>query len=244
MMLFMERKMPLLAPKHKTLRYERKFVDSILGISGIRAMLKYHHAGFLEPYPPRFINNIYLDSRGMKTYVDHIDGRRCRYKLRIRWYGDLLGSIEKPVLEVKNKVGHVGYKHLFNLDAFTLDSNPNYDSILSAVQSSDIPDSIKCQVSSFAPKLVNRYHRRYYVSRDKRFRVTLDSNVTYYRPAIGKELLRRSFARRNATVIELKYDGDDALDVDSVSSTFPFTLYKNSKYIDGLDTLTALYGPI
>ena len=86
-------------------RYERKSVISELTKNEIKALIKLHPAMFLESYPPRFVNNLYLDSVGMNNYFDNMAGLKERVKVRIRWYGRLFGSVEKPTLELKIKNG-------------------------------------------------------------------------------------------------------------------------------------------
>ena len=86
-------------------RYERKFFISGLKKEDIEFMVKLHPAIFREIYHERTVNNLYFDSYEMKSYLDNVSGNSQRAKVRIRWYGDLFGIIEKPVLEVKIKRG-------------------------------------------------------------------------------------------------------------------------------------------
>lgn len=44
----------------------------------------------------------------MLAYQDNLIGISDRMKVRIRWYGALLGLIEEPVLELKIKRGFLG----------------------------------------------------------------------------------------------------------------------------------------
>jgi len=93
-------------------RYERKFLVDQLDAHQVRAMVKLHPSMFYEPYPPRYVNNLYLDTEGMENYLDNVSGVGERRKVRIRWYGDLFRDIEKPMLEFKIKNGLVGTKHI------------------------------------------------------------------------------------------------------------------------------------
>ena len=80
------------------LRYERKFLVERLDASWVRALVRRHPSMFCETYPPRYVNNLYLDTLGMRHYVDNLNGTPERRKVRIRWYGDLFGDVEAPVL--------------------------------------------------------------------------------------------------------------------------------------------------
>ncbi len=91
-------------------RYERKFLVDRLDQHQVMGLIKRHPAMFCQPYPPRFINNFYLDTAHMVNYRDNVDGAADRRKVRIRWYGELMGQIENPVLEFKIKRGLVGTK--------------------------------------------------------------------------------------------------------------------------------------
>ena len=90
-------------------RYERKFFISKLTKYEVESLIKLHPAMFSEIYFPRFVNNLYFDSFNMKSYFDSVDGSPNRRKIRIRWYGDLFGDIEKPV--PNNKPGTTQHSH-------------------------------------------------------------------------------------------------------------------------------------
>ena len=64
----------------------------------VRALVKLHPSMFYEPYPPRYVNNLYLDTEDMENYLDNVSGVAERRKVRIRWYGDLFGDIGRPML--------------------------------------------------------------------------------------------------------------------------------------------------
>src|SRR5437879_6346363 len=91
-------------------RYERKFLPQEFALAEVLTLVRRHPAMFREVYPPRFVNNIYLDSPGRSDYHDHVAGVPNRSKTRVRWYGAPSGHIAMPVLEQKVKHGHVGGK--------------------------------------------------------------------------------------------------------------------------------------
>ena len=88
---------------NENLRYERKLLPLGYDLFDVLALVGQHPSGFRETYPSRWVNNIYLDSHGLDDYHDHVTGLADRSKSRIRWYGDLSGSIPKPVFERKFK---------------------------------------------------------------------------------------------------------------------------------------------
>jgi hypothetical protein len=91
-------------------RYERKFVIPKGRLSDMVAMVRRHPALFHEVYPPRAVNNIYLDTPALADYRAHVNGTADRLKTRIRWYGALRGEASNPSLEQKLKHGLVGRK--------------------------------------------------------------------------------------------------------------------------------------
>ena len=76
------------------LRYERKFVERGSGIAFVRGLVRVHSAGFRTEHPDRFVNNVYCDTPELQLFWRHLDGTSSRSKLRVRWYGDLFGTVE------------------------------------------------------------------------------------------------------------------------------------------------------
>ena len=91
--------------KTNSFRYERNFIISELDRHNVETLIKYNPAMFTEIFHKRVVNNIYFDSLHMDNLYDNKCGTSKRIKVRIRWYGNLFGLIEKPVLELKIKDG-------------------------------------------------------------------------------------------------------------------------------------------
>ncbi len=218
------------------LRYERKFLITNYSYKEVEQFVKFHPACFSAIFKERTVNNIYFDTLGMDNYHDNVDGQTKRSKVRIRWYGDLFGSITDPVLEYKLKEGLVGKKESFILNSFKLDKTFERSVIEQAV-ASRLPNEIKHQLLSLEPFLLNSYRRKYFLSRDRKFRVTVDHNLTYYKIGYHKNLFLNRSIDFNATVLELKYDVADEIQSNFVANAFPFVLTKNSKYLQGLERI-------
>jgi hypothetical protein len=120
-------------------RYERKFLVDRLDVHQVRALVKLHPAMFYEPYPPRYVNNLYLDTEELDNYQENVSGTGERRKVRIRWYGDLFGLIEKPVLEFKIKSGLVGTKVTYPFAPFTFDKQFCHRLCRELLQKADLP---------------------------------------------------------------------------------------------------------
>lgn len=180
---------------------------------------------------------IYLDTKDMTYYHENVVGARNRRKARIRWYGDLMGEIEKPVLEFKIKDGFVGTKEHYSFPSFSLDDDFNNDYFKGLLGNNDLSDEIRFYLRDLDPVLVNRYYRHYFVTKDGRFRLTVDQGMSYYniRP------LRNNFSYNHKEykniIIEIKYDRELDHKAGKISHFFPFTLTKSSKYVHGIDSV-------
>ncbi|MDZ7291270.1 MAG: VTC domain-containing protein [candidate division KSB1 bacterium] len=218
-------------------RYERKFLVSELTKHEIESIVRLHPAMFIEAYPPRFVNNVYFDSSALANYFENADGIMNRTKVRIRWYGDLLGFIEKPVLEFKIKKGLLGRKVSFPLPALSVDLNFQRETITEVLNKAEIPDAIKLDLLSWEPALLNRYRRKYFQSADHDYRITIDSDMEFYMINARNNTFLHKSADVVRTIVELKYDPDKDGGAEAITNFFPFRLSKNSKYADGIERL-------
>ena len=220
-------------------RFERKFDVGDMMLPQVQQQIRNHPAAFSPIFHPRYINNIYLDTGDFEFYHDNVSGRGSRKKARIRWYGDLLGKIEKPVLEFKIREGFLGNKRSFPLKPFTIDKNFSSGYLQTIFEESNLPDWALGVLKQLQPSLVNRYMREYFLSFDGKFRVTTDTELQYY--GIGR--LNNSFTEKYTTdnvIVELKYDYKNSDLAPDISTRLPFRLTKSSKYVNGIELLHPL----
>lgn len=222
--------------KLETYRYERKFLLDDLPIWHAAAIIKLHPGMLSETYPPRYVNNLYLDTPDMENYYDNVNGATQRRKVRVRWYATPFGKINHPVLEIKVKNGLAGTKYAYPLAPFYLDQSFCSRYFRSILLNSSLPENVYRDLCRFEVVLLNRYYRYYYASWDGNFRVTLDSRMSFYRvnSTIGNSFLHRQM-NYHSLVVELKYDIDQDLNANRVASFFPFRVTKNSKYVEGIE---------
>ncbi|WP_440954681.1 VTC domain-containing protein [Methanosarcina sp. Mfa9] len=220
--------------KPASYRYERKSIISELSLHEVESIVRTHPAMFIECYPPRYINNIYLDTYSMSHYFDNIDGCNERLKARIRWYGEIFGFIENPVLEFKVKKGLLGGKVSFPLNSFCLDYNYSFSLQKEIFAMSEIPDLIVEYLKSLKFAILNRYCRKYFESPDHKFRITIDSDLEFYRLDPSNNSFNEKMLDYRNCVLEFKYlDTDDDF-AESIFNNFPFRLTKSSKYAEGV----------
>lgn len=218
-------------------RYERKFVTRELSLQDVTMALRLHPLLFSSPYPPRWVNSIYWDTAELACYRESMDGVSVRAKFRVRWYGDPLGRVRRPILEVKRKIGHEGWKELRRV--------PPFD-ILPGVAGSDIRRQVlrpeagprnRALLGALEPILLGRYLRRYYLSANGRFRVTVDSDVSWYPMRLGPNAFAHPRTSLGTLIIELKYDCLHDEEASLFTSHLPLRLTRNSKYTEGVDQL-------
>lgn len=218
-------------------RYERKFFITELSREEAIHVVKSHPACFTEIFNERFINNIYFDSQDQVNYIENVEGNADRTKYRIRWYGDLMGHVKKPVLELKIKKGLLGRKRSFKLMPFDFDTTLNIHVLRNVFRNSVLDADVAREIMIQDPLLVNRYRRRYFMSADKNYRITIDDDQSFYKI----KRLNNTFIRRDrdktSIILELKYDQSLFDEAHTISNLFPFRMTKSSKYVRGVDSI-------
>lgn len=166
-----------------------------------------------------------------------MEGDRDRVKVRLRWYGEQLGFIEKPVLEFKIKEGLLGRKDSFKLNSFTLDSNFSRETMEAALTKKKIPAEVRNEVLALQPTMLSQYHRTYYLSLDGKYRLTVDGSMIFRRITYNKPIFLEKHYDRLTSILEMKYGHGDDEEARAISTGFPFLLTKSSKYVQGLERL-------
>lgn len=225
------------AAEARGLRFERKFLVETLSASEMVSLVRLHPALFLETYPPRWINNLYLDSAERASFDDNVAGIADRVKVRIRWYGDLFGALPRPVLERKHKHGLLGGKEAYPLPPFTMAPGFDRDRLARVLAGADLPPAVREALATLEPHLLNRYRRRYYRSADGRIRLTLDDRREVRRAGPRNNAFVTRREDRRSVILELKYAPEDDARAVAIANRFPFRLTKSSKYVDGLAAL-------
>ncbi len=221
-------------------RYERKFFLEHVDRREAERLVCVHPAFFREVFAPRYVNNIYLDTPDGSSYLDHLNGVGARHKWRVRWYGELTGRVERPVLEIKAKQGLVGCKRSYQLPPLTLDAAFDFGNLVDHGLTEDLPGCVRLQLRCLAPSLINRYRRSYHLSGDGAFRITVDDRMSFGRPRPHAVLRSDRFVESRSTIIELKYDPNVDDRADRLASFFPFRVSRSSKYCYGLELLRTL----
>jgi hypothetical protein len=173
----------------------------------------------------------------MSNYFDNVIGISQRLKVRIRWYGNLFGFIEKPVLELKIKKGFLGGKLRYPLDSFYLGSDYSLKAQQDIFAKSDVPDVLTESLKALRFTLLNRYSRKYFESTDHKFRITIDFDMEFYKIDSTNNSFIEKIVDHNNTVLELKYSEKDDEEARFITNYFPFRMTKSSKYVSGIESL-------
>lgn len=216
-------------------RYERKLLAPGFAVAEVLALVRRHPAGFRQAYPERIVNNIYLDSTALASYHDHVNGSSNRVKLRVRWYGEAAGRIDKPVLEEKLKRGAVSGKTGHPLASLALNGEPLHGLLDAAFTVTALPEWLRERLRHLAPTLFNRYCRHYFLSGDGLFRLTVDTGLKFARLRKGSASPDFLIEGNRDPIIELKHLPEHAERTARVTNAFPFRLVRCSKYVLGIE---------
>jgi SPX domain protein involved in polyphosphate accumulation len=228
--------MPEATPQYTKLenyRYERKFRPSALSYHQTRNIVLSSAAFFRQIHHKRYVNNIYLDTPQLNSYYDNLAGIADRKKYRIRWYGDNMGLIKGGIFEIKIKDAFRGTKLSFFLPDFVIDENFSSKTCQELLRNSEIPMEVYDEIAGLELKLLNRYQRDYYRDISGLFRLTIDSEIEYYRLQDNYNYYKDHF-NDSEIVVEIKYDEEHNDLASSIVNTLPFTVTRNSKYIEGI----------
>jgi hypothetical protein len=216
-------------------RYERKFLLAGVEAAQVQMILRRHWAMFYETYPPRYVNNIYMDTPEFDNYGDNLAGAPERTKVRIRWYHELFRRVDDGILEFKVKNGLVGWKEQFDFPPFDFSSGFSPRAFQRLIQDSDLPAHVKLQLSGYRPSVVNRYSRSYYATKDERFRATIDTELSYYKVNRLSNRFIVQHKEHGTVIVEIKYDREHEEEVNRIASSLPFRLSRSSKYVQGIE---------
>lgn len=221
-----------------TYRSEIKFICYQHNYYLIKNWIKLHKYNFFKEYDDRNVNNIYFDTLNYKAFNDNLTGLPSRLKVRYRWYGDLFAEKNKNEgsLEFKFRKNIYGYKKVFKINDLTLNPNSNWTTIKKKILNS-LPPEYKILFNINSEKvLINRYRREYFISKNKKIRITLDKDIKIFDQRLTFK--KPNFTLKNYTqeysVVEIKFNKEDKNFLDDLDINIPIKASRNSKYINGV----------
>lgn len=223
------------------MRYELKIVFPVFEKDNILKKMFSNSSMIREIYHERQINNIYFDSLGYSDYLANLHGAALRKKYRIRWYGELHQDILAPTLELKYKQGLVGGKKYVKLPSFSFNSEFSYYDYFSMLREnfaeySDEQQFMLGELLSRNPVLVNTYKRRYFLTADEKYRLTLDEDMQFYNFNSAKETSCHTFSYTDPNILsEIKFEPENLDGAAKLVNELGYRIYKNSKYVNGIN---------
>ena len=218
-------------------RYERKFFMQNMNRNSVESIVLCHPAFFSEIFQERYVNNIYFDFITLNNFLDNINGNTHRTKYRIRWYGEMMTSVENSKLEVKIKDNLVGYKKSLNLLPFYINNEISISKLKAIIKNSEIDTKTKFSLNEQLPIMLNRYRRKYFASEDNKFRITIDDKQSFYKiNTLNNTFLQKKTDSENI-ILELKYDNGYESLASAITNKLPLRITKSSKYSRGIQLL-------
>ena len=182
-------------------------------------------------YADRLVHSVYVDTIEFDDYHDNVSGISQRQKIRFRWYGD---KIELIALEIKSKTNKISGKRIIDL-ANPYQTIPTSRHKLRALLQSNRSVLPEALLSSYRLTLEVEYVRSYFqLAQD--IRMTIDRNIRYRKlsPRRGLRMKRSPVDH----VVEFKYPADNEMDFRDLLRNIPFRIFRHSKYVVGMDTVT------
>ena len=130
----------------------------------------------------------------------------------------------------------LGSKKNYKLDKLIISPKFSISDIRVIIKASkNIPDIIKFELLRLDMCLLNSYKRKYFISFDKKFRITIDSDMVFYNMHnyVNTFLFKQKLDDR--IVLELKYDQQHDESAMNITNGFPFRVTKSSKYVTGIE---------
>ncbi|NLE44470.1 MAG: VTC domain-containing protein [Chloroflexi bacterium] len=218
-------------------RYEVKMPCPLHYLHGVSAWVRLDSAHWYAPYPQRQINNIYFDTPDCQNLNENLAGSSDRSKLRLRWYGSSLNTISRARLELKYREGAVIWKAIWPLDVTADLSGLSWSAVCRLLREAADVDARLLLNQPVFPALINSYRRRYYVTRDRTVRLTIDTDIkAYYQRSTNRPNLRRPVYVADHAVVELKAATDNLSyeRLAEVIGRFPLRPDRHSKYAQGM----------
>ena len=223
------------------MRIEKKFTIKAEMLNQVRESVSDSKLGFSKVYDDRYVNSIYLDSFNYENYQENLAGLSQRSKARVRWYSSSpfagLSSSTKLALEIKLRNNILGNK---------LTSFVELPENLVSLTSIEIIQLFREQLpKDFLPHIDHcnelslgvSYLREYYEDFNKDLRITIDTNIKFFRPESQNTLAQSNIKTLNMdySILECKFSPEFVKTAeDTISSFGEVSAGRHSKYSVGI----------
>ena len=210
------------------MRYERKYEFNKGYEKFIKAFLQ--SKKFKKIFPDRRVNSLYYDTFDKQIYFDSINGFSNKFKVRARFYdfnnNQYFYEIKKKYAELNKKDYLKFSKSLLPLKFF---SNNYFSKDLR------LPSNFQ---RIYLPSVFVSYQRKYFLSNNKKIRITLDYLVEFYKANTNYKYIfigpKRVYEKN---ILEIKYQENQEPDfnfLSDLSNNFNLNLSRSSKYCNAV----------
>lgn len=215
-------------------RYEVKFVLSERELGHALRWMTLINAKMI--FETRTVNSIYFDDTTQTAVRENLSGVSERRKIRLRWYGNNDLDFDGLKVEVKSRVGRLGYK-----SSYPIPFNHNYliNTNLHTLSKEVIDEIVQKNFSSdffnryLVPMLYVNYSREYYSLSDG-IRVTIDKNISFSSITAHQNLSSLNSHGYNSFILEIKFPQNFKTKVVDFIRPLRLTPKRHSKYLAGL----------
>lgn len=193
-------------------RKEVKFLAPISDLAFVENQLQ--RLNFIEQYRPRLVHSIYFDTYFDEFLAESLDGLSERQKIRIRYYNEG----ENIQLEKKIKSDQFGKKEIIPLDI----SKEDLKHIKALEKIANEHSQLLIRVSARLS-----YWRKYYISKENKIRVTIDSTLQTEELIFGR---KRNL--QNQFLIEIKCGNGQSIDLALNLMPQRFSKYSFARFAD------------
>lgn len=215
-------------------RQETKFALHHADIKKLRRQLEGTGHRLVHNQQVSVVRSVYFDDSKLSAGHANLNGLGRRRKLRMRWY-DSLGPGNDAYLEVKWRNNRITGKHRLKLHCDQRLSDLTYKQLGRSLMESVSPTFVPILLAYPDPVLLVEYKREHFSSADKRLRITLDYDLTFY-DQTGKRSISTSFPHRMADflVVEGKTPVGAERELREMLAPLPLKASRCSKYVHGL----------
>ena len=203
------------------------------------------------------VNSIYYDTDDLSCYFEKLDGEKRRFKIRVRWYGELFKESDlsslKLFTEIKHRNNDMNFKNRLKVQGKYLpefaENRDLLGKVSQLVEKEDIFEATTIEhISSqklFFPLCIVSYYRRAFFCRfNPRLRVTFDTGL---RVMGTKNILNISSENGNPVlpkdlcVLEIKFNWAMPIWLMEICREAGLNLRRFSKYAASLEKLYPQY---
>jgi len=219
-------------------RQEIKFVSYEHQLHYLLSWIRLHPVGFYQPFPDRWINNVYFDTHSYHAYSQNLSGASQRVKLRYRWYGET-SLPDVGVLELKCRRNYFGWKRRYPVGLMPAHKGDSWKGIRTQIHEQISLEGQKVLEVNPVPVIINRYYRKYFVSKNGKVRITVDLHQAVWdqryraHPYFGKKT-----NIPHTLVVEVKFSRKDREFASRILQGIPVRVSRHSKYINGVRAIS------